>query len=186
MDPEKKIIAAAQQGDLQALEALVAAGADVNEKDEQGWTALHWSAGRGDAGAVNLLLEHQADVTLVGRDNRTPLMVARAAGRHDAVSVLTAAEKAKGVWKDPRESKPYCKAYYWKDLARYPQWAGPSSQGNGTEQIVDSDSILYVHQDFTVTRSVWPGENVIFKTITPEWIQFCKSELKFAIPADLI
>lgn len=186
MDAEKKVIAAAQQGDVHALQALAAGGADVNERDEQGWTALHWSAGKGDVATVSLLLEHQADVTLTGRDNRTPLMVARAAGQPDAVSILTAAEKARGVWKDPRVSKPYCKAYYGRDLARYPQWPKASGQGNGAEQAVESDSILYVHQDLTVTKSVWPGENVVFKTVTPEWIQFCESELKFEIPADLL
>jgi hypothetical protein len=95
MDVEKKAIAAAQRGDVDALSAMVAEGANINKQDEQGWTALHWSAGKGDLEAINFLLEHQADITLTGRDNRTPFMVAQAAGHREAGSVLASAEKAK-------------------------------------------------------------------------------------------
>ena len=183
MDVEKKVIAAAQRGDIDALSALVAEGANINEQDEQGWTALHWSAGKGDLEVIKFLLEHQADITLTGQDNRTPFMVAQAAGNRDAGSVIASAEKAKGVWKDARQNKPYCKACYWKDITRYPHW--PSS-GSSEGRPADDETIVYLHQDFTVTKSVWRGENVIFTNITPEWIHFCESELKFSIPADLV
>jgi hypothetical protein len=185
MEQEKKVIAAAQRGDIEALKGLLAEGANINEQDEQGWTALHWSAGKGDVDTVKLLLEQQADVTLTGRDNRTAFMVARAAGNQQAAATIAEAEKARGVWKDPRENKPYCKAYYWKDIARYPHWPSSGSRENGQEQQADADSIVYLHQDFTVTKSVWMGESVIFRNVTPEWVRFCESELKFAIPADL-
>jgi uncharacterized protein len=183
MEAEKKVIAAAQRGDIDALTALVAGGANINEQDEQGWTALHWSAGKGDLQVIKFLLEHQADMTLTGRDNRTPLMVAQAASNRDAGSLIASAEKAKGVWQDARQSKPYCKACYWRDITRYPHW--PSS-GSGEEPLTGADTIVYLHQDFTVTKSVWRDESVIFKNITPEWIRFCESELKFSIPADLV
>ncbi len=182
MSAENKVIEAAQRGDIEALKAVVSAGENINEQGTEGWTALHWAAGRGDTDCVGFLLEHGADVTLTGRDNRTALMVARAAARTEVVALLTAAEKAKGVWKDPRSSKPYCRAYYCRDFARYPQW--PSLHDAG--QSLEADSIFYLHQDFTVTKSIWPGENVIVKAITPEWIRFCESELNFAIPADIL
>lgn len=183
MSAENNLIPAAQRGDIEALKTLIEAGENVNEQDAQGWTPLHWSAGKGDVNCVAFLLEHGADVTLTGRDNRTPLMVARAAARNEVVGLLTAAEKAKGVWKDPRSSKPYCKAYYCTDFARYPQWA---SLHDAAGQSLEAESIVYLHQDFTVTRSVWPGENVIVKTVTPEWVRFCESELNFTIPADIL
>lgn len=175
---EKKLISAVQQGDLELAKKLLLGGASVSEQDEQGWTSLHWAAGSGNVELVRLLLDHHADITMKGRDNRTPLMVARAAGRSQAVEALVQAEKTAGVWKDLREGRPYCKGYYLKDLLNYPNWSSSAEAA--------AESIVYVHQDFTVTKSVWPGENVVFSNVTPEWVQFCKSQLKFAIPPDLL
>ena len=187
MDPENKLIAAARPGDLATLKTLLAEGANANDADELGWTALHWSAGRGDVEAVRLLLEHHADVTITGRDRRTPLMVARSAGRQAVAAILTDAEKAKGVWTDPGENKPYCKAFYLKQFAGYPQWSPTTGgQASGKESTGNGDAIVYLHQDFTVTKSVWPGESVIFDAVNGDWIRFCESELKFSVPADLV
>lgn len=69
---EGKVIAAVVAGDARVLADLLTAGGDVDEQDEQGWTPLAWPAGRGDTEAVKLLLAHGGDVTLTGRDNRTP------------------------------------------------------------------------------------------------------------------
>src|SRR5437016_3590998 len=163
MDRENKLIAAVQQGDIELVKQAIAEGADINERDQQGWSPLHWSAGGGNVEIIRCLLDHHSDVALVARDNRTPLMVARSAGRTEAVAVLTDAEKTKGVWQDPRESRPYCKGYYLKDLHDYSHW--PASQDllqEGRENAADADSIVYIQRDFTVTKSVWPGEGVIF------------------------
>ena len=119
MAQEKQVIAAVRQHDLELVKKLISEGASVNEQDEQGWTALHWAAGSGDVAMVRLLLEHHGDMSAKGRDNRTPWMVARAAGRSE---FLTQAEKAQEVWKDPRESRPYCKGFHLKDLCGFSQW----------------------------------------------------------------
>ncbi len=68
-------------------QAPIAAG--VNDKDEQGLTALHRAAGLGHPGAVGRLLAHGADPTIL--DNRTgasPLhhAASRAASRSRACS----------------------------------------------------------------------------------------------------
>lgn len=177
MEQEKQVIAAVRQRDLELVKKFIAEGANINEQDEQGWTALHWAAGSGDAALVRLLLDHHGDVAAKGRDNRTPSMVARAAGRNEVVELLIKAEKIAGVWKDPRENRPYCKGFYLKDLYHFPQWP---------RDTVPADAIVYLHQDFTVTRSVWPGEDVIFSSVTPEWVQYCELQLNFSIPADLV
>ena len=62
-----RVIEAVKNCDLETLKDLLEERADVNEQDEQGWTALNWAAGRGDAQAVSLLLEHGADVARTGR-----------------------------------------------------------------------------------------------------------------------
>ena len=44
--------------------------------------------------------------------------------------------------------------------------------------------MVFLQQDFTVTELIWPGENVIFNRITPEWVDFCTRELQFKVPDD--
>jgi hypothetical protein len=177
---ESSIIAAARSGDISAVDRLLGGGADVNERDEHGWTALNWAAGSDDARMVAALLERGADPTLTGRDNRTPLMIARAAGRAEAVAILTEAEQKRGVWKDPREGRPYCKAFLVGELRRFAEWP-PAGAGAGPD-----DQIVYLHHDFTVTRSMWHGEDVLFDATSPDWKAFCERTLAFAIPADLL
>lgn len=187
---EAKIIEVTRSGDHEGLRALLAEGADVHARDEQGWLPLNYASGRGDAESVRLLLEHGADPTLTGRDNRTPLMIARAADRREVVELLTEAEKELGVWEDPRTTRPYCKAYYLRDLRAFDGWAAAANEGtetdDGDDAALTDESIVYLHQDFTVTRSMWHGEDVVFGQPTEDWVGFCRDRLKFEIPEDLL
>lgn len=196
MSEELELIAAVQEGNAARVRELLNAGADLHQQDDQGWTPLNWAAGRGDVGLVRLLLDEGADITKTGRDLRTPLMIAKAAGRDEVAAILTEAEKEKGVWQDPRETRPYCKAYYLRALRRFEGW-GEEHAATATEESgsgdageaagrLTSDSIVYVHQDFTVTRSMWHGEAVVFDDVTPEWKGFCEEVLEFAVPEDLL
>lgn len=190
---EKKTIEAVMNGDLRALRDLLAAGANVNEQDEQGWTPLNWAAGHGDVEAVKLLLDHGADPTLTGRDNRTPVMIAKAAERKEVAEILR--EAARGAWVDPRETQPYCKAYYLAQLRKFGGWSesrihwneeSAASGGNPEAAPLADEDVVYLHQDFTVTKSMWHDESVIFNQVTPEWEEFCKRELQLVIPEDLL
>ena len=49
-------------GDAAAVSALIAKGADVNARNNYGWTALSHAARAGNAELVKLLLAHGADV----------------------------------------------------------------------------------------------------------------------------
>ena len=51
---------AARRGDIKRVETLLSEGANVNEKDQYGWTALHCSANNGHADVSNVLLENGA------------------------------------------------------------------------------------------------------------------------------
>src|SRR4051794_15628752 len=99
------LIDAVKKRDLDSLKKLISEGGDINQRDAQGWTPLSWAAGEGDVKAVELLLDNAADITLTGKENWTPLMIARAANRTEVVELLKAAEKARGVWKDPFEGR---------------------------------------------------------------------------------
>lgn len=197
MSQESKVIDGVKQGDVPLVMQLLESGADVHSRDEHGWTPLNWAAGQGNTEIIKLLLNHGADVTLRGRDNRTALMIAKAAGHKEAIATLTEAEQERGVWEDPREVRPYCKAYYLRDLRRFPSWtekapsptrgdtAAAGDEDDGTTEMTD-ESIVYVHQDLTVTRSMWHSEDIVYEDVTPDWRRFCEEVLEFSVPDDLL
>jgi len=188
------VIDVVKERNADALASTLANGADVNVQDDHGWTALSWAAGSGDARLVAMLLDRGADPTVTGHDARTPLMIARAAGRRDAARLLEAAEQKRGVWKDPRQLRPYSRAYYLTDLQRFNGWAElagdcaspPVAGENGRGDQPPEQRVVFLHDDFTVTRSIWRNEEVLVAQVTPEWREFCESELGFSAPDDLV
>lgn len=65
---------------------------DLNERDERGLTLLHISAGRGDASAVQDLLQRGADPHLVdSRMGASPLHLAAQSGSVEVAKLLLAA-----------------------------------------------------------------------------------------------
>ena len=90
---------AAVEHDIDAVRALLAAGADVKAKNDAGATALMWAIP--DQPIVSLLIARGADVNTRTTDGRTPLL--RAAGIYGAADLVRslldagADPKAKGV-----------------------------------------------------------------------------------------
>ena len=73
-----------------SIVALVEAGADVNQRDASGRTALHWAVEWfGGAELVAYLLEQGADPAVADRSGKTPEALARAAGKDSLVELLT-------------------------------------------------------------------------------------------------
>lgn len=68
------LMAAAEVGSVDAMNLLIARGAEVNAQNAAGSTALMWAVT--DPGKVRLLLDHGADVNLSARSGRTALMIA--------------------------------------------------------------------------------------------------------------
>src|SRR5690242_12328855 len=60
------------QGDATGLARLLAEGADLDQLDEDGDTALHWAGFRGDGEAAALLLEYGANPNAFSNDGVTP------------------------------------------------------------------------------------------------------------------
>lgn len=87
--PEAPIADAAQRGDVDAVRTLVRSGADVNEAQGDGMTALHWAADRGDVELARVLLYAGANPEAGTRIGRyTPLHLAARQGRHDVALLL--------------------------------------------------------------------------------------------------
>lgn len=192
-----RLIDAIKARDQAQVREALAGGADIHERAEQEWTPLNYAAGLGDLEMVKLLVEKGADITLAGRDNRTALMIAKAAGRKEVAAFLTEQEKQRGVWKDPALTCQYCKAYYLRDLRAFPGWKESrlnwkinkywsDEMKSDYEKPFEDADVAFLHQDFTATKSMWHGENVIFEDVTAEWKTFCRETLKFAIPEDLL
>jgi hypothetical protein len=189
------LIQAVKDGDTQKVEAAIAAGADVNAPGpEQEWTALNYASGRGDLATVELLVRSGADVFKTGRDNRTPYQIAVAAGHAPVARYLATAEESAGgdtrrISSRQSETRPYCKAYYLRDLRRFAAWSeSRTNWKTGTDAApapaFSDDDIVFLHQDLTVTQSMFHNENVIMGTVTPQWRAFCTTELGFKVPDD--
>lgn len=65
------VLEAAETGNDEVLAARIKEGRDVNQKDENGNTALHLAARRGSAKCVKLLLKAGADATVTDADGKT-------------------------------------------------------------------------------------------------------------------
>lgn len=79
---------AAEQGDHDKVMALVADGADVNQAQVDGTTALHWAAYRDDAPLADVLLEADANPVMENRYGVTPLYLACLNGNASLISEL--------------------------------------------------------------------------------------------------
>lgn len=187
---DTQLIDAVKTGQLARVEAVLNSGADIHQQDEQGWTPLNWAAGRGDLEIVRLLLDQGADVFRVGRDQRTPYKIALAAKHVEVARLLKETEeKANGTSHDSSVENYAC-AYLLRDLRKFRAWREErinwkdtiSGSENGNSPELSDDDVVFLHQDFTVTHLIWPGENVIFNQITPEWLEFCARELQFKVP----
>jgi hypothetical protein len=89
----------------------------------------------------------------------------------------------------------YCKAYPISRLREFPNWTENTSNlrkepaesnGKSVEQPrqLTGDDFLYLQEDFTVTDGIFLDENIVFDKVTPDWIDYCKNSLNFAVPAE--
>jgi ankyrin repeat protein len=69
-------------------ELLVAAAADVNARQQDGFTPLHETAQTGHVELTRLLLDHGADPTLPNASGLTPADIARQGGHADVLELL--------------------------------------------------------------------------------------------------
>lgn len=90
------LIAAAHLGNVEAVRALIDAGAPVDHVNNLGWTALVEAVVLGDGGSrhtsvVDLLVRAGADVDIADRSGQTPLDLARERGYEPMIRMLTSA-----------------------------------------------------------------------------------------------
>ena len=188
---DQTLIEAVKGGDLGTVNDLLDSGADPNQSDDQGWTPLNFAAGKGDLSLVKLLLERGADPFRVGRDDRTPYLIALAAAHVEVIDYLRGVEDRS----DPERAKSsrseyrYCKAYPLRDLRAFPEWSESrinwkekrdhEKEEHSPDSEFTDENTVFIHQDFTVTQSAWHNENVIFNQVSERWAAFCSTKLRF-------
>jgi len=87
----EEIFDAITKEDLSKLQNCLKAGADVNLKDEDQMTPLHFAVDRGFLEAVQLLIDSKADVNAQDSDLQTPIMFAVTCEHLDIITVLKTA-----------------------------------------------------------------------------------------------
>ena len=71
--PPKDIWEATKQGDVEAVKQFIVAGEDVNAKDNNGVSPLHYAVYYGEKEVAELLIAKGADVNAKDEDAETPL-----------------------------------------------------------------------------------------------------------------
>jgi ankyrin repeat protein len=99
---------AAWRSDLPAIKRLISNGADVNTKDGNGYTPLHWAASNGHREVVEFLLACKADVNAKSNSGDTPLHVAAAKGYKPEVELLLGNQADVNV----KDNKGYAPLHY--------------------------------------------------------------------------
>ena len=74
--PDILLIEAAAEGNIEAVKQHLNAGTDVNAKDEDSWTPLHFAASDGHKEVVELFIAKGADVSVKSKFDETPLDLA--------------------------------------------------------------------------------------------------------------
>jgi uncharacterized caspase-like protein len=84
----RSLLEAAEQGDVGAVQAFLAAGADPNALDSGGKTALHAAALLSDPAVIEALLKAGADPNARDHEAATPLHIAARAGSAQVIAAL--------------------------------------------------------------------------------------------------
>jgi ankyrin repeat protein/beta-lactamase regulating signal transducer with metallopeptidase domain len=112
--PTKSLHQAVADGDIEQVKKFIAAGADVNARDNQSLTPLHFAAKGGHEEIARLLIAEGANVNVkMVDDSWTPLLTAAKNGHTKLVKLLL----EKGAKVDVGDDYGYTPLYYsiWSD-----------------------------------------------------------------------
>ncbi len=119
------LMVAASKGQTGIAEIILQAGANINEKNEDGWTALHKAAYEQDkTEIIDLLMQSGSDVEAKNRFGKTPLQLAEEKNHRDIVRVIKNHLQQQSLdvqeWEDflnTADGKPYKQTRRYESLA---------------------------------------------------------------------
>ncbi|MDG7052918.1 MAG: ankyrin repeat domain-containing protein, partial [Wolbachia endosymbiont of Alcedoecus sp.] len=88
LDLDKKLLIAAEGGDLNKAIDLISKGANVNDTDTQGHTPLHWASWSGHLDVVKYLISKGANINAKCKAGKTTLDIARDRGHNNVINYL--------------------------------------------------------------------------------------------------
>ena len=86
-DINKDLLDSAENGDANKVKSLIKQGANVNAKNDGGWTALMWASDKGHFEIVKYLVKG-ADINAKQNNGFTALMLASQSGHFEIVKFL--------------------------------------------------------------------------------------------------
>ena len=87
-DIQKAFHEAVKKNDVETARRMIAAGADVNVEEDEGWNALFEAVENSNERMLRLLLAHGADVNHVDDDGNTPLSLSCIKGNENLCKLL--------------------------------------------------------------------------------------------------
>lgn len=89
----------------------------------------------------------------------------------------------------------YCKSFPLQRFREFPGWKENLRNARRIRQIIDGEKVevarelsdadyLYLQENFTVTDSIFIDENIIFDTVTTDWVDFCENVLGVKFPSE--
>ena len=88
---DHQLLNAAALGNYEKVDRMLRSEADVNARDEQGWTPLMYAASYGDKRIVQLLIEYKADLNIQNDNGNTAADIAQYGKRKEIVDLLLSA-----------------------------------------------------------------------------------------------
>jgi hypothetical protein len=80
----------------------------------------------------------------------------------------------------------YCKAFTIKDLRSYESWDeichNTYNNMGDSDNIRGEDDVVFLHENYTVTLSIFQDEGMVFDKVDEKWKDFCHSVLDFNVP----
>ena len=105
-EADRALLDAAEKGNIEAVKKTLADGADVNAKDDNGWTPLHWAALSGHKEVSEYLITMGADVNAAETvSGMTVLHEAAALGHKEIAELLIASGADVNAKDEPRTIK---------------------------------------------------------------------------------
>lgn len=125
---------AAREGNTDAVRALLDHGANLEERDEMGFTPLHRAAAKGNVNIVRLLLDRGAEINARDKEQQTPLFVAAMTGKTEMVRFLV----EKGADVDVRD----------KESESPLLWAVVCGEADTVSILIDNDADVNLGAEF--------------------------------------